>query len=164
MLKQKIDKLYEDIVKPIGFESIWYSDMMLDQYKGVIDFNKILVAFTIAALIISLLGLIAMNIYMISQRKRDIAVRRVFGATAKNEQIRLMRFSMQSIAFSLVVALPLLWIGFKMINDLISYGDIPTWWIPIVAFAIVVVVSLLSVYLIGRKAANENPIENIKTE
>ena len=33
-----------------------------------------------------------------------------------------------------------------------------------VAFAIVVVVSLLSVYLIGRKAANENPIENIKTE
>ena len=75
-----------------------------------------------------------------------------------------MRFSMQSIAFSLVVALPLLWIGFKMINDLISYGDIPTWWIPIVAFAIVVVVSLLSVYLIGRKAANENPIENIKTE
>ena len=162
--KQKIDKLYEDIVKPIGFESIWYSDMMLDQYKGVIDFNKILVAFTIAALIISLLGLIAMNIYMISQRKRDIAVRRVFGATAKNEQIRLMRFSMQSIAFSLVVALPLLWIGFKMINDLISYGDIPTWWIPIVAFAIVVVVSLLSVYLIGRKAANENPIENIKTE
>ena len=162
--KQKIDKLYEDIVKPIGFESIWYSDMMLDQYKGVIDFNKILVAFTIAALIISLLGLIVMNIYMISQRKRDIAVRRVFGATAKNEQIRLMRFSMQSIAFSLVVALPLLWIGFKMINDLISYGDIPTWWIPIVAFAIVVVVSLLSVYLIGRKAANENPIENIKTE
>ena len=162
--KQEIDKLYEDIVKPIGFESIWYSDMMLDQYKGVIDFNKILVAFTIAALIISLLGLIAMNIYMISQRKRDIAVRRVFGATAKNEQIRLMRFSMQSIAFSLVVALPLLWIGFKMINDLISYGDIPTWWIPIVAFVIVVVVSLLSVYLIGRKAANENPIENIKTE
>ena len=101
---------------------------------------------------------------MISQRKRDIAVRKVFGSTAKIEIASLMRYSLMSVVISLAIAIPLSIVGMIKIYDFVPYGDIPTWWIPIVAFAIVVVVSLLSVYLIGRKAANENPIENIKTE
>ena len=143
---------------------MWYGDMMLEQYMELMNFNKILITFTIAALIISLLGLIAMNVYMISQRKRDMSVRKVFGSTAMDEQIRLMRFSMWSIIIGLIVALPLIWIGFNMINSFIPYGEIAQWWIPIVAFAMVAVVSLVSVFLLGRKAANENPINNLKTE
>lgn len=162
--KHQIDKLYENIVKPTSFESVWYGDIMRGYYMELINFNKILIIFTIAALIISLLGLIAMNIYMISQRKRDMSVRKVFGSTAMDEQIRLMRFSMWSIIIGLVVALPLIWIGFSMINSFIPYGDIAQWWIPIAAFAMVAVVSLVSVFLLGRKAANENPINNLKTE
>ena len=162
--KQEIDELYDNIVKPISFASMWYGDMMLEQYMELINFNKILIIFTIAALIISLLGLIAMNVYMISQRKRDMSVRKVFGSTAMSEQIRLMRFSMWSIIIGLIVALPLIWIGYSMINSFIPYGEIAQWWIPIAAFAMVVVVSLVSVFLLGRKAANENPINNLKTE
>lgn len=75
-----------------------------------------------------------------------------------------MRFSMWSIIIGLIVALPLIWIGFNMINSFIPYGEIAQWWIPIAAFAMVVVVSLVSVFLLGRKAANENPINNLKTE
>lgn len=162
--KQEIDELYDNIVKPISFASMWYGDMMLEQYMELINFNKILITFTIAALIISLLGLIAMNVYMISQRKCDMSVRKVFGSTAMSEQIRLMRFSMWSIIIGLIVALPLIWIGYSMINSFIPYGEIAQWWIPIAAFAMVVVVSLVSVFLLGRKAANENPINNLKTE
>lgn len=75
-----------------------------------------------------------------------------------------MRFSMWSIIIGLIVALPLIWIGYSMINSFIPYGEIAQWWIPIAAFAMVVVVSLVSVFLLGRKAANENPINNLKTE
>ena len=162
--KQQIDNLLVQIYQMSGFDTEWYDEMMTDTYRDIINMNKIIIIFTCVALLVSLLGLTAMNIYMISQRKRDIAVRKVFGSTAKIEIASLMRYSLMSVVISLAIAIPLSIVGMIKIYDFVPYGDIPTWWIPIVAFAIVVVVSLLSVYLIGRKAANENPIENIKTE
>ena len=101
---------------------------------------------------------------MISQRKRDIAVRKVFGSTAMDEQRRLMRFSLQSVFISLVIAIPLSLAGLKVIYGIVPYGDMPTWWIPVAAFAMVAALSLASVCLVARKAVNENPINNIKTE
>ena len=162
--KQQIDTLISQIYDLPMLDSQWYGDMVNDTYRSIINMNKIIIIFTCVALLVSLLGLTAMNIYMISQRKRDIAVRKVFGSTAKIEIASLMRYSLMSVVISLAIAIPLSIVGMIKIYDFVPYGDIPTWWIPIAAFATVVVVSLLSVYLIGRKAANENPIENIKTE
>lgn len=162
--KQSIDGLYAKTCGTDSFESVWYDDRVKYEYHDVINLNKIVIIFTFVALIISLLGLTAMNIYMISQRKRDIAVRKVFGASVHEEQVRLMRFSLSSVVMSLVLAIPLLVVGMKKVYDFVPYGDLPIWWIPIVAFAIVAVVSLVSVYFISLKATRENPIENIKTE
>ena len=162
--KSQIDAMYAEFVDNYPFESKWYADMLDDVYSDVYALNKIIVIFTCVALIISLLGLTAMNVYMISQRKRDIAVRKVFGSTAREEQLRLLRFSLKSVVCSLVIAIPLAVVGMIKIYDFVPYGDLRQWWIPIVAFAIVAAVSLVSVFLIGRKAMKENPIENIKTE
>ena len=163
-VKHDIDRLYEAIVKPVSYESRWYADLVRDMYKSVINLNQMMAIFTCVALLISLLGLMAMNIYMISQRKRDIAVRKVFGSTAMDEQRRLMRFSLQSVFISLVIAIPLSLAGLKVIYGIVPYGDMPTWWIPVAAFAMVAALSLASVCLVARKAVNENPINNIKTE
>lgn len=54
--------------------------------------NHLILIFTCAALVISLLGLTAMSIYFIAQRKRDIAVRKVFGSDSRSEMLRLMKF------------------------------------------------------------------------
>lgn len=162
--KQQIDTLISQIYDLPMLDSQWYGDMVNDTYRDIINMNKIMIIFTFVALLVSLLGLTAMNIYMISQRKRDIAVRKVFGSTARIEVVSLMKYSLNSILMSLVIAIPLSIIGITKIYDFVPYGDMSVWWIPIAAFVMVVVVSLASVYLIGYKAVNENPVENIKTE
>lgn len=162
--KQQIDTLISQIYDLPMLDSQWYGDMVNDTYRSIINMNKVMIIFTCVALLVSLLGLTAMNIYMISQRKRDIAVRKVFGSTARIEIASLMRYSLNSILISLVIAIPLSIIGITKIYDFVPYGDMSVWWIPIAAFVMVVVVSLASVYLIGYKAVNENPVENIKTE
>ena len=74
--KQQIDDMFSSLTETPYFESKWYGDMIEDTYRDVINMNDIVVIFTCVALLISLLGLMAMNIYMVSQRKRDIAVRK----------------------------------------------------------------------------------------
>ena len=162
--QRRLNTLYESFVKDIPYKSRWYHNQMRDQYKDLFRMNKLIGIFTGAAFLISLLGLTAMSIYFIAQRKRDMAIRKVFGSSPLEEQKRLMRFSLHSIGISLLVALPLAIVGVRSINNIIEYESGFPWWVPIASVLIVSLISLVSVYLISRKATRENPVENLKTE
>ena len=162
--QRRLNTLYESFVKDIPYKSRWYHNQMRDQYKDLFRMNKLIGVFTGAAFLISLLGLTAMSIYFIAQRKRDMAIRKVFGSSPLEEQKRLMRFSLHSIGISLLVALPLAIVGVRSINNIIEYESGFPWWVPIASVLIVSLISLVSVYLISRKATRENPVENLKTE
>ncbi|OUP26322.1 ABC transporter permease [Bacteroides sp. An19] len=162
--QRRLNTLYESFVKDIPYKSRWYHNQMRDQYKDLFRMNKLIGVFTGAAFLISLLGLTAMSIYFIAQRKRDMAIRKVFGSSSLEEQKRLMSFSLHSIGISLLVAIPLAIVGVRSINNIIEYENSFPWWVPIASILIVSLISLVSVYLISRKATRENPVENLKTE
>lgn len=163
--KQEVDKIYAQLAGDVSFDSQWYEDMMREQYEGISQTSQLVSVFTFAALVISILGLTAMSIYFIAQRKRDIAIRKVFGSTSRNEMLHLIRFSGLSLLASLVIAIPLIWIGVKKIQDILPIeGFSMPWWAPFAGFAIVALVSLLSVFVISKQATEENPVNNLKTE
>ena len=146
------------------FESRWYDDLLNDSYENVFRLRKIVGIFACVALLITLLGLTAMSLYFIAQRRHDMAIRKVFGSDSRRETAALMRFAMSSLAFGAVLSVPLMWFGITRMDDMIGYDAPFPWWIPLAAFAVVAAVSLLSVWLISRKAVRENPVENLKTE
>ena len=163
--KQEVERLYARLAGDIPFESTWYEDLMREQYEGISQTSNLVSVFTFAALVISLLGLTAMSIYFISQRKRDIAIRKVFGSSSRDEMLRLIRFTMESLLLSLIIAIPLIWLGVKKINEVLPVpGYSMPWWVPLAGFAIVVIISLLSVFVISKQATEENPVRNLKTE
>ena len=60
-------------------------------YEDYERFLSVLMVFTGVALLIAILGLMAMNSYFVGQRRREIAVRRVFGAEISSITLRLLR-------------------------------------------------------------------------
>lgn len=159
-----MEEMYRKVTHNVTAEGYWYRTIMERQYSHLIRLGKLIGIFTATALLITLLGLTAMSLYFIAQRKRDMAIRKVFGSDARRELLRLMRFAMTSLAVGLLIAVPLMWIGIRQIDRIVEY-DMPfPWWVAVAAFAIVAVVSLLSVWLISRHAVRENPVENLKTE
>lgn len=161
---KQINELYSTITKGAPFSSSWYKDQIVEQYSDIISMNKLIGIFTCAALVISLLGLTAMSIYFIAQRKRDIAIRKTFGSSSRNEMLQLMKFSFSSLLISLIIAVPLMIFGIHTINKIVAYDSSFPWWVPPTAFAVITLISLGSVFLISRKAVRENPVNNIKTE
>lgn len=159
-----MEEVYRNVTHNVTAEGYWYRTIMERQYSHLIRLGKLIGIFTATALLITLLGLTAMSLYFIAQRKRDMAIRKVFGSDARRELLRLMRFAMTSLAVGLLIAVPLMWIGIRQIDRIVEY-DMPfPWWVAVAAFAIVAAVSLLSVWLISRHAVRENPVENLKTE
>ena len=162
--RAQLDSLYAEVFEGMPFESRWYDDLLNDSYENVFRLRKIVGIFACVALLITLLGLTAMSLYFIAQRRHDMAIRKVFGSDSWRETAALIRFAMSSLAFGAVLSVPLMWFGIIRMDDMIGYDAPFSWWIPLAAFAVVAAVSLLSVWLISRKAVRENPVENLKTE
>ena len=162
--KRELDALFSEVVEGIPFESKWYADEIKEVYKDLLHMRTTIVAFTCAALLISLLGLTAMSIYFISQRKRDMAIRKVFGSSAGMERARLLRFSLLSLLAGMLLAVPLAWFGVQQIYGILHYSPMAMWGVFGVAFLLVALISLGSVCLISWGAVRENPVNHIKTE
>ena len=125
---------------------------------------RLVLIFTAVALLISLLGLVAMSTYYIQQRRREIAVRKVFGSKSRQVLIRLVRSFLIYVAIAAIIAIPIIYyIGNDWLSQF-SYRISLSWWIYALAILITALASFLAVILQSWHAANANPVESIKQE
>ena len=147
------------------FTNIPYLDQAIRyMYSQAIRMSTIVTLFAAIAIIISLLGLVAMSTYFIQQRRKEIAIRKVFGSTSRQIYMRLLRTFMLYVVVAFVPAMLL--IHYFMTDWLSTYSyriDL-AWWIYLVAGLFCLVVSLVAVMAQSYKAANENPAGNVKAE
>ena len=133
-------------------------------YKDYERFLSVLTVFTVVALLIAILGLMAMNSYFVGQRRREIAIRRVFGAEISGITLRLLlTVAIQSIV-AMVLAIPLSYWLAPMVGS-ISGLTIKMEFMPLLlSLLIVLAVNLLTAVFQGWRAATENPVNSIKNE
>jgi putative ABC transport system permease protein len=133
-------------------------------YEDYERFLSVLTVFTFVALLIAILGLMAMNSYFVGQRRREIAVRRVFGAEVSSITLHLLRTVFVQSLVAAIIAIPLAyWLA--PTAGSISGLHVEMQFMPLVlSLIIVLVVNVLTAALQGWRAATENPINNIKNE
>ena len=133
-------------------------------YEDYERFLSVLMVFTIVALLIAVLGLMAMNSYFVGQRRREIAIRRVFGAEISSITLRLLLTVVIQSIVAMVVAIPLsCWLA-PMVSS-ISGLAIRMELMPLVfSIVIVLAVNLLTAAFQSWHAATENPVNSIKNE
>ncbi len=133
-------------------------------YEDYERFLSVLTVFTFVALLIAILGLMAMNSYFVGQRRREIAVRRVFGAEVSSITLHLLRTVFVQSLVAAIIAIPLAyWLA--PTAGSISGLHVEMQFSPLVlSLIIVLVVNVLTAALQGWRAATENPINNIKNE
>jgi putative ABC transport system permease protein len=131
------------------------------EYESEKKMSTIVGLFAGIAILISLLGLIAMSTYYIQQRSKEIAVRKVFGSTGKQVTAKLVRSFLMYVAIAFVIAVPIIWyfMGNWLTNY--SYRIKLSPWIFIAAGAFTLLISFLAVLSQSLKAANADPIDDI---
>ena len=133
-------------------------------YEEYERFLSVLMVFTGVALLIAVLGLMAMNSYFVGQRRREIAVRRVFGAEISSITLRLLLAVVVQSLVAAVIAIPLAyWLAPKVGS--ISGLSIRMQLLPLLlSLLIVLAVNVLTAAFQGWRAATENPVNSIKNE
>ena len=161
----RIKEIYKDIFhEEINEDGLPLVDKQIEQkFDQEIRTSKIVSLFAFIAIIISLLGLVAMSTYFIQQRAREIAVRKVFGSTGNQIRIRLIRTFMLYVGIAFIIAVPI--IVHFMSKWIEQYSYRIVWWPWIVAAGVIVMlISLAAVAVQSWMASNENPVKNIRQE
>ena len=120
--------------------------------------------FTLLSVAIALMGVFGIVLFEAQHRRREVAVRKVMGATTA-EVLRLFnRRYVRLVAVCFVVAAP---VGYWAVDRwLVSFAyRMPIrWWIFVAAFAVVLAVTVATVTFCSWRTAGENPADAVKSE
>ena len=161
----EVKKVYKEVFREEIDTSrpVFVTDQIAEIFEKDIRTSKIVSLFAFIAIIISLLGLVAMSTYFIQQRAREIAVRKVFGSTGNQIRVRLIRTFMLYVGIAFVIAVPI--VVHFMSKWIEQYSYRIVWWPWIVAAGVIVMlISLAAVAVQSWMASNENPVKNIRQE
>jgi putative ABC transport system permease protein len=116
------------------------------------------------AIFISCLGLLGLALFMAEQRKKEISIRKVLGATTANILTLLNKDFIKLVAIANVIAFPLAYIIInKWLSGYeyrISISALPF----IVAIGLSVIIAVLTVSIQSVKVAKANPVDALKYE
>jgi putative ABC transport system permease protein len=120
--------------------------------------------FTILAIFISCLGLFGLASFVAEQRKKEISVRKVLGASTYNLWRMLSKEFTWLVIISCFIAIPLAWFYMNGWLKQYDYRTTISFWIFIISGVGALVITLITVSIQAIKAALANPVENLRTE
>ncbi|MFR3331053.1 MAG: ABC transporter permease [Odoribacter splanchnicus] len=120
--------------------------------------------FTVLALLISAFGLFGFSVFDMQQRYREIALRKVNGATLGEILVQLMRHFLGLVWGSFLLACPLaVWIIQKYTGHFSLHAPLSVW-LFVIAMLITLGVTLLTLIGQSYRAASENPVKALKND
>ena len=151
---------YEGIPELSGF----IQDKLETGLDEARNYMRLMELFMGLAILVSLLGLLAMSAFFASEQTHDIAVRKVFGGTVGGEVMRGVGSYMLLTAIACVLAVPVaVWLSGRYLEGF-NYRISGYGWIFAVAVAIALLISFLAVLWQTLKAARTNPAVELKKE
>ena len=163
-LLQKVAGIWHKDLPTEPFEYRFLDAEVQQQYQSEITFSGIINAFTLMAILISCLGLFGLAAFSAEQRKKEIGVRKVLGASVTGIMQLLSKDFLQLVGISIVIATPIAWWAMSKWLQAFSYRISISWWMFALAGGIAIFIALVTVSFQAVKAAMANPVKSLRTE
>lgn len=146
-----------------------YKSVFLDErfdalYKSEKKQGQLFTVFACIAILIACLGLLGLSAFSISQRIKEIGIRKVLGASVGSIVQLLSKDFLILVAFASLIAFPVAWYAMhSWLQDFAYRISIP-WWIFLLAGIIAALVALATISFQAIKAAASNPVKSLRAE
>ncbi|HVX48655.1 MAG TPA: FtsX-like permease family protein, partial [Chitinophagaceae bacterium] len=116
------------------------------------------------AVLLSCLGLFAMVSLVMQQRRKEIGVRKVLGASISQITTLLSRDFLVLVLVAFIIATPVAWYFLNKWLDNFEYRTNINWWIFPSAGVAVLLIALITISFQTIKASLANPVKSLRTE
>lgn len=159
-----VEKKYHEFNPQSSFEYKFLDQEYQSLYvaeKRVIILSKY---FAGIAILISCLGLLGLAIFTTEQRRKEIGIRKVNGATISEIIIMLNKDFLKWVSIAFVIATPIVYYAMYQWLQRFAYRIELSWWIFILAGCLAMIIAMVTVSLQTFWAARRNPVESLRYE
>jgi putative ABC transport system permease protein len=134
------------------------------KFDNEVQIGKLAMVFTILAIFISCLGLFGLASFTAEQRRKEIGVRKVLGASVFNLWGMLLKDFVVLIILSLLIASPVVYLFMHNWLQNYEYRTTISWWIFLITGIGTLAITVATVSYQSIKAATANPKESLKDQ
>ncbi|MBR6632290.1 MAG: FtsX-like permease family protein, partial [Alistipes sp.] len=147
------------------YQLISYTDRVKDRFVSRESMRDNVLLVSIVTLIISLIGLVGYLAGEMARRRKEIAIRKVNGATT-SQVLSLLSLNISWVVIPAVITgiAGAVWGGMKYLELLETMCEPLAWWIFAIGAAVVMVIVYVILIIRTWRTANTNPIDMIKME
>lgn len=160
----KIETIWHKDLPSVPFQYSFLNADVQQQYQSETTFSNIINSFTLMAILISCLGLFGLTAFIAEQRKKEIGVRKVLGASVGGLVQLLSKDFLKLVGISIIIATPIAWWAMNKWLQSFSYRVAVSWWMFALAGVIAILIVLITVSSQAIKAAVANPVESLRSE
>jgi putative ABC transport system permease protein len=159
-----VEKVCKTLDPDFPFSYIFADEEYQRLYNAECTVSKLSDSFAILAIFISCLGLLGLAMFTAEQRRKEIGLRKVIGASAGNIVAMLSTGIIRMVALSAIIATPIAWLVMERWLQNFAYRTSLDWWIFVLAALAAIVIALATISYQAVKAARKNPATILRSE
>lgn len=160
----QLEAKFKEVVPDSGFEYVFLDKNLERFYSQERKTATMGLLFCLMAIFVACLGLFGLAAFMAEQRKKEIGVRKVLGASVLNITKMLSKDFVKLVLISLIISFP---IAYWLMNDWLqsfAYHINVSWSVFLIAGIAAILIALFTVSFQSIRAALMNPVKSLRTE
>ena len=154
----------KEIDPTFPFEISFYNTILNNLYQKEQTLGKLISLFGIMAILISIVGVFGLVLFETQYRRKEIGIRKINGATTGQILLMFNKIYIRIVSVCFIISIPIAWMGTQQWLENFAYKTPLHLWVFIVAFLIILLVTIGTVTFRNWQAANENPVNSVKSE
>ncbi|HKG67283.1 MAG TPA: ABC transporter permease [Segetibacter sp.] len=159
-----IEDTWKKFLPEIPYDYSFLDDQFAELYKAEQQQGSIFTIFSFIAIFIACLGLFGLSAFTITQRIKEIGIRKVLGASVGNIVQLISKDFLLLVLIASVIAFPIAWYAMhNWLEDFAYRINIP-WWLFIAAGILAGLIAFATISIQAVKAAVSNPVKSLRSE
>jgi putative ABC transport system permease protein len=159
-----MERVFTQMERKFPFRCSFADEEYQKLYNDEMTVGKLSDSFSFLAIFISCLGLLGLTMFTAEQRRKEIGVRKIIGASEADIVAMLSKDIVKLVIISAFIAAPIAWLAMNNWLQNFAYRISLNGWIFLAAGLIAILIALATVSYQAIRAAIANPVNSLRTE
>ncbi|NOT74394.1 MAG: FtsX-like permease family protein [Cyclobacteriaceae bacterium] len=163
-IKNILETHWKKVNSESPFELRFLDEQYESMYKKETQLRNIINAFSVLAILISILGLFGLASYSILQRTKELGIRKVLGASITGLIGLVSKRFIRLVVIAFILAIPFNWYLMNQWLSTFAYHTTFNWWIVLGAGLTTILLAMGTVIYHAFEAARVNPSKTLRSQ
>ncbi|MGL5786002.1 MAG: ABC transporter permease [Bacteroidales bacterium] len=158
-----IHKVFREFDQTAVVDVEFYDTIISRLYEKEANMERLILLLTMLTILLSVIGLFGLVLFEAQYKRKEIGVRKVFGASTGEILYSLNMTYLRMVLICTLISIPLTYLGVQTWLETFAYRIPVYWWVFALSATVVLIITLLTVSSQSWKAARENPVNSVKS-